>query len=197
MIQLVLLLLVAVVFAVVLFVFARKPGIRAEGGAEALVSARQALNSLQESLLPAELVRRVFAREDLEFVSSLGSRPIHHAFVRERRSVALRWVGQIRKQLLNLRHFHSGHSRFYAQLDLRTEIELALTFTSLLLVCRMLEAVFYVRGPFAAPKMVGRMIGAAGNICATSERSLEFLSATGQTASPDLFTGGQGGGVIV
>ncbi|MGH9736541.1 MAG: hypothetical protein ACRD8A_18370 [Candidatus Acidiferrales bacterium] len=197
MIQLVLLALLAVVFLIVLCVFMRKSGPRAEGGAEALVSARQALNSLQGSLLPPELVHRVFAREDQEFVLSIGSKAIRDAFVGERRSVALRWVGQVRKQILNLRHFHSGHSRFYAQLDLRTELELALTFTSLLLACRMLEAVFYVRGPFAAPKMVGRMIGAAGNICAASERSLAFLSTTGQTASSDLFKGSQSGGVRV
>lgn len=195
MMQLVLLLLLAVVFAVVLFVFAGKSGARAEGGAEALLSAREALNSLQGTLLPPELVRRIFAREDLEFVSSVGSKAIRQAFVRERRSVALRWVGQVRKQILNLRHFHSGHSRFYAQLDLRTELELALTFTSLLLACRILEAVFYVRGPFAAPNMVGRMIGAAGNICAASERSLAFLSTAGQTAGPDWFNGS--GGVTI
>lgn len=195
MIQLVLVLLLAVVFVVVLLVFARKSGTRAEGGADALISARQALNSLQGNLLPPELVRRIFAREDLEFVSSIGSKTIREAFVRERRSVALRWVGQVRKQILNLRHFHSGHSRFYAQLDVRTELELALSFEFLLLVCRTLEAVFYVRGPFSAPNMVERMLGAAGNICAASERSLAFLSSTGQSASADFFDGSQSGGV--
>ena len=195
--QLVLVLLLAVLFVAVLFVFARKQGTRAEGVADALVSARQALNSLQGSLLPPELVHRIFAREDLDYVSSVGSKEIREAFVRERRSVALRWVGQVRRQVLNLRHFHSGHSRFYAQLDLHTEIGLALSFASLLLACRMLETVFYVRGPFAAPKMVGRMIGTAGVICAVSERSLAFLSRTGQTASPDLLSGSQSGGVTV
>ena len=195
MIQLVLLLLLAVVFGAVLYFFARKPGIRAEDGADAIVSARQALNSLQGNLLPPELVHRIFAREDLEFVSSIGSKTVREAFMRERRSVALRWVGQVRKQVLNLRYFHSGHSRFYAQLSPRTELELALTFASLLLACRLLETVFYIRGPFAAPKTVARMIGAAGNICAASERSLAFLSATGHTASPDLYSGSQSGGV--
>lgn len=197
MIQLVLLLVIAAIFCALLLFFARKPGIRAEDGAEAVVSARQALDSLQGNLLPPELVHRVFAREDLEFVSTVGSKKVREAFVRERRSVALRWVGQVRKQVLSLKDFHSGHSRFYAQLDLRTEFELALTFASLLLACRMLEAIFYIRGPFAAPKMVGRMIGAAGNICAASERSLAFLSSTRRTAGPDLYSGSQSGGVTV
>lgn len=197
MIQLVLFLLIAAIFCALLFFFARKPGTHAEDGADAIVSARQALNSLQGNLLPPELVHRIFAREDLEFVSSVGSKTIREEFVRERRTVALRWVGQVRKQILSLKVFHSGHSRFYAQLDLRTEFELALTFASLLLACRLLEGVFHIRGPFAAPKMVGRMIGAAGNICAASERSLAFLSSTGRTGSPDLYSGSQSGGVTV
>ncbi|HKS74054.1 MAG TPA: hypothetical protein VJQ82_12715 [Terriglobales bacterium] len=188
--QLILFLVLGAVFAVLLYFFARRSGTRPEGGAEALVSARQALNSLQGNLLPAELVHRVFAREDLDFVTSIGSSAIRKAFVRERKHVALRWVGQVRKHVLSLKQFHSGRSRFYAQLDLRTEIELAARFASLLFICRLLEAVFYVRGPFAAPRIVRTAIGAAGTICVASERSLAFLSTA---SSPDLAGGGSTG----
>lgn len=190
MIQLVFFLLLVIFFAVLLFFFARRQGARAEGGAEALVSARQALNSLQTSLLPPELIHRVFAPEDLMFVTSVGSKRIRESFLRERRRVALRWVTEVRKHILSLKQFHSGHSRFYAQIDLRTEIGLALSFASLLFVCRLLEAIFYLRGPFAAPRIVGAAIGVAGNICAASERSLAFLSSPG---SPDLVRGSSDG----
>lgn len=189
MIQLILFLLLGAGFAVLLYFFARRSAIRPEGGAAALVSARQALNSLQDNLLPGELVQRVFAREDLEFVKTVGSRSIREAFVCERKHVALRWVGQVRKHVLSLKQFHSGRSRFYAQLDMRTEIELAARFASLLFICRLLEAVFYVRGPFAAPRIVRTAIGAAGTICVASERSLAFLS----TPSPDLAGGSSTG----
>lgn len=190
--QLVLFSVLAVVFAFLLYVFVRRQATRAEGGAEALVSARQALNSLQDNLLPPELVHRVFSQEDLAFVTSVGSKEIREAFFRERKSVALLWVGQLRKNIVSLKQFHSGHSRFYAQLDFRTEIELALRFASLLLVCRLLEAVFHVRGAFAAPRIVGAAINAAGTVCTASERSLAFLDAA--TASPGLVGGGSSGG---
>lgn len=193
MVQLVLFLVLVVFFGVLLYSFARRSGARAEGGAEALVSARQALNSLQSNLLPPELVHRVFAREDLVFVSSTGSKKIRELFLRERKRVALRWVAQVRKQVLSLKRLHSGRSRFYAELDLRTELQLALSFASLLFVCRLLEAIFYFRGPFAAPRIVGAAIGVAGNICAASERSLAFLSSP---ASPDLVRGGSGGAAL-
>lgn len=194
MIQLISFLVLGLVFAVLLYVFARKSATRAEGGAEALVSARQALNSLQTNLLPPELVQRVFAKDDLDFVSSVGSKQVREVFLVERKHVALRWVGHIRKHVLSLKEFHSGRSRFYAQLDLRTEIELALSFALLLFVCRMLEAIFYIRGPFAAPRMVAKVIGAAGDICTASERSLGFLSTPTNPGNPTLIGGRPTGG---
>jgi hypothetical protein len=192
MIQLVLLLALAAVFAVLLYVFVHRQGRRAEGGAEALVSARQALNSLQDNLLPPELVHRVFSQEDLTFVTSVGSKAIRETFVRERKHVALLWVRQLRKNVVSLKQFHSGRSRFYAQLDFRTEVELALRFASLLLVCRLLEAVFHLRGAFAAPRIVAAAIHAAGTICTASERSLAFLDAA--PAAADLVGRSSAGG---
>jgi hypothetical protein len=194
MIQLVLLLALAAVFAVLLYLFVRRQGARVEGGAEALVSARQALNSLQDNLLPPELVRRVFSQEDLAFVTSVGSKEIRETFLRERKRVALLWVRQLRKNVVSLRQFHSGRSRFYAQLDFRTEVELAVRFASLLLVCRLLEAVFHLSGAFAAPRIVGAAIHTAGTVCAESERSLAFLDAA--PARADLVGGSSAGGSV-
>jgi hypothetical protein len=37
---------------------------RAEGGAQAVLEARNALQSLQDGLLPSELVARIFSSED-------------------------------------------------------------------------------------------------------------------------------------
>ena len=48
--------------------------------------------------------------------------------------------------MLSLKQFHSGQSRLYARLDVRTEVALALSFASLLILCRVLQATFYVRG---------------------------------------------------
>ncbi len=194
MMQLIVFLLLGAIFVGVLCLFLGRQGTRLEGGAQAVVSARQALNSLQGALLPPELIHRVFAREDLDFVSSAAPPGIRKLFIRERKAIALRWIRDVRKQVLSLKDFHSGHSRFCAQLDLGTEIELALRFASLLLVCRLLEIILYVRGPFAAPKMVARVIDVAGNICLVSERSLAFLSRTVPAGSVDLLGGTPTGG---
>lgn len=176
MIELILFLALGAGLLVLLYFFARRAEVRAEGGAEALVEARQALNSLQTALLPPELVVRIFAREDLDFVQRACPAKIQQSFLRERKRIALSWIAHLRKQVLNLRRFHSGQSRRYAQLKFRTEMALALDFATLLVVCRILQAIFYLRGPYAAPKIVGKAIRVADTVCGVSERSLAFLA---------------------
>lgn len=179
MIQLVLFLALGAGFLFLLYRFAQKGSSRPEGRAEALIEARQALNSLQTGLLPADLVQRMFARNDLEFVISACPEETRRLFLRERKRLALSWVRQVRRQVLSLRAFHSRQSRRYARMHLATELGLALNFFSLLFICRVLQVTFYLRGPYAVPTVVGKAIGAAGNVCAASERSLAFLSPAG------------------
>ena len=163
---------------VLMYLFVQSPEPRAEGGAQALVQARNALSSLQTGLLPAELVERVFAKDDLRFVASSAGVKVQEVFLRERKRLALSWIAQVRTQVLSLKEFHSGQSRLYARLDVRTEVAVALSFASLLILCRALQATFYVRGPYAAPRMVGFAIMAAAKVCTVFEHSLGFLPRT-------------------
>jgi len=188
--QLVLFLILGAGFLCLLYFFAGRAGARAERGADALLEAREALNSLQSGLLPPDLIVRIFARDDLNFITSMESPKIEGVFLRERRRIALQWVAQVRKQVLNLKRFHSGESRRYAQLNPRTEIALAFDFAALLIACRVLQIVFYLRGPYAASGIVNRAVGAAGKVCVVSERSLAFLRSTNAGGLGGRSTGG-------
>ena len=153
MIQLILFVGLGAGLLILIYFFALSPEPRAEGGAQALVEARHALNSLQTGLLPSDLVDRVFAEDDLHFVVSTTGAKVRELFLRERKRIALFWVAQVRKEVLSLKQFHSGQSRLYARLDVRTEIALALSFARLLILCRVLQATFYVGGAYAAPRV--------------------------------------------
>jgi hypothetical protein len=174
-IQLISFLVIGALLLVSLYFFARR-GHRAEGGSGAMVEARQALNALQAGLLPPELVGRVFARADLKYVESETSDAIRELFLEERKAVALSWVSRVRKQVLSLRRFHLGSARFYARLSPWTELALAGHFAVLLIECRMLQVSLYLRGPYAAPRMVGFTAAAAARVCKVSEESLAFLT---------------------
>lgn len=165
----------ALLFSSLFFLARRNP--RPEGGSTALVEARQALSALQSGLLPRELVRRMFAQEDLEFVRSEAPKPVQALFLEERKRIALLWIDQVRAQIRSLRRFHRGSARFYARLNPRLEMELALWFAGLMCACRILHIVVYVGGPYAAPRMVGAMANAAARACKISEQSLAFLNA--------------------
>lgn len=187
MIQLLFFLTVGGVLFVFLLLLARRG--KAEGGAEALVNARQALLTLQTELLPAGLVGRIFAKDDLEFVDSEGSQEVRDLFLRERQKVALLWVERVKDEIRLLRYLHLGSARFYARLDLKTEVVLAADFGLLLISCKALELAFVMRGPFAAPRMVGTVANAAARVCDISQQSLAFLTtsdlnALGGTSGP-------------
>jgi hypothetical protein len=68
-IQLILFLLVAAMLFFSLYLLARRSS-HAEGSAQDLLEARQALNALQNGLLPQEILGRIFAKEDLDYITS-------------------------------------------------------------------------------------------------------------------------------
>ena len=183
MIQLIFFLLIGVLlFLSLIFLVWRSP--RAEDGSAALVEARQALVALQTGLLPTELIGRIFAREDLEYVRSQAPARVCAMFLSERKRIALAWAVQVRKQVLNLMRFHLGSARFYARLSFRTELTLAVQFGALLLACRALQMVLYIGGPYAAPRIVRATAATAVQVCRISERSLAFLNSARLGALP-------------
>jgi hypothetical protein len=151
---------------------------RAEGSAQALVEAKHALQALQGELLPPDLVERIFAKQDFEFIASSTPQPVQELFVLERKKVAIAWAQQVRAGVRRLMNFHLLQARFYAQLSLATEMKLAVNFAALLLACRIMQFALYFGGPFAFPGLVGRTVGKAAQLCETSEKSLAFLEAS-------------------
>jgi hypothetical protein len=164
-----------------LFLLARR-STRPEGSSVALIEARQALKTLQGGLLPEDLVKRVFAEQDWEYVRSETPQSVHELFIDERKGIALLWLSQVGKQIRSLQRFHRGAARHYAQLNPRVEVELALSFAALTTACKALQILVYVAGPYAAPRMVGMVANAAARACRISEQSLGFLDPVRLTA---------------
>jgi hypothetical protein len=134
------------------------------------------LRTLQLNLLPPELVRRFFARDDLEYVTSAATQEVQRQFLEDRKRLALAWVNQVRLQIVNLQEFHFGQSRHFVRLNLTTELALALECAALRMGCRALYLLVYLRGPYGAPAVVRKMVATAGRVCSISEQSLAFLA---------------------
>jgi hypothetical protein len=171
-------LVVGFALLIILYFFARGGKVSAEGSAQQLREARQTLDSLQFGLLPDDLVHRIFATDDLQYVRRAAPPQVQSLFLSERKDISLAWVRRIRGAIVDLMRFHRGHARLYAQLSLLMELLLALNFARLLMVCRFLEIALYLRGPYAAPGMVRTVAAAAGRVCTISEKSLVFLKTS-------------------
>jgi len=154
------------------------PSPRARRGGEAIIGARQALTTLQLDLLPPEFVSRLFSAEDFDYVAAASSEDTRRLFLRQRRKIALLWAAQVQNQVLNLKRFHLGRSRFYSRLSVKAELSLALRFAELTAICRVLRIIIYARGPHAARPAVHAMAGIADRVCAASAKSLDFLAAS-------------------
>jgi hypothetical protein len=158
-----------------LYMAVRTPGPKAVQ-LDPLCGAREAVEALESALLPREMIERVFAREDFDYVTSSVPEDICRMFLRERRKIAHSWVGMVEKQVLALRRFHRVAARQNAGLSFRAEAGLAYDFAMLLLACRALQILLYLRGPFAAPRVVGATVAAATRVCEASKQSMAFLS---------------------
>jgi len=176
MIPLILFLGAALGLFVLIFFLARPNRAPVEGIAHQFVEARGSLQTLQQGLLPPDLLNRIFDRRDLDYVNSQTPPEVRRLFQTQRKQISLMWVRRVRAEILNLMHFHRSHSRFHTNISMLTEIRLALDFAGLLIVCRILETLFSVRGPYAAPGMVQSVAAAASRLCAASEKSLAFLN---------------------
>ncbi len=176
MIGLLLYLAVGIGLLVFLWALARRKGAPVEGCGQQFVEARQALRTLQLGLLPDNLIERIFDGEDFRYVTASSSGEISELFLQERKRISLMWVRRVRSEIRNLMHFHLGYSRLHAKLSPLTEIRLALDFVVLLMACRALRVLLYLRGPYGVGALVRVLTSAAGRVCAASEKSLEFLN---------------------
>lgn len=159
-----------------LWALVRRNGAPVEGCGQQFVEARQALRTLQFGLLPENLIARIFDPEDFRYVTAASPGEIGKLFLQERTRISLMWVRRVRSEIRNLMHFHLAYSRLHAKLSLLTEIRLALDFALLLMTCRALRIMLYLRGPYGARAVVGVLTAAAARVCAASEKSLAFLN---------------------
>lgn len=173
-IQLILFLVIGIGLFCSLYFLARRRH-HSERDTEALLEARTALTTLRVGLLPPEIVRRIRAQEDMDFMVSQAPEQLRGLFFDERKRLALLWVAEVRRQVISLSHFHRHSARLYGELKPGTEIRLAAEFAGLLLACRIVQCVLYVTGPYAVPNVMERTANAADRICALSEKSLGFL----------------------
>jgi hypothetical protein len=122
--------------------------------------------------VPGELVARLLAPDDWNFISRQTSPTVQQMFYRERKTISVSWMRQLRSQVAQLMKFHRQSVRPNVRLNLATELKLMghawvfyVVYAAALLVNR-------VWGPAQAAGLMANLAATAERLCSISEARL-------------------------
>jgi len=136
--------------------------------------ARTALDSMS---LEATATRRIFAIDDMEFIASKGSLELEHFFVKERRSLAVRWLRATQKQVAQLMDLHLRLASYTVEPSPRFEFRLAINYLCFVVVSNALLVLVWLRGPFNAARIVSYTLSVADYFCYVFNTRLDKTDA--------------------
>ena len=123
-----------------------------------LSRARAVLDSMS---LEARATQRIFATDDMQFIARTGTPEVQHLLVKERRSLAIRWLRLTQKQVGQLMDVHLKLASYTFEPSPRLEFRLAVNYLCFVVVSNALLMLVWLRGPFKAVRSMGYALGAA------------------------------------
>ncbi len=105
-----------------------------------------------------DLGERIFGPQDWDFVSRETSSEIQRTFQRERRVLALAWLRRTRLQVSKVMRAHLVVAQRSEDLQLATEMRLALSYFLFLILCNSLIGWVWLYGPVRTRKIVGQSL---------------------------------------
>lgn len=106
-------------------------------------------------LPPQALALRIFDPEDWKFVLSSGGCEAKGVFLAERKRVALIWLRQTKRTVAKILRLYRQAASGSKNIRLWTELSLAFDYFLFLLLCQLLSALIWLRGPFLARQLIG------------------------------------------
>ena len=132
--------------------------------------AQETVNSLITGFC---VVRRVFAPEDMEFISRQPARGLTGAFLKERKELAISSIRETRRQITLLVNLHFKLASYTYQPSPKFEFKLFTNYLWFIVVCHVLVFSIRLRGPFEVGKMLDHTISAAEQFCQAVSNRLE------------------------
>lgn len=118
-------------------------------------------------------IKRVFASEDMEFISRDGTPDIQRFFLMERRDIAVQWLRMTRRQVAHLMDLHLKLASYTYEPSPKFEFRLTLTHLWFRLSSNVLLVLLWLRGPFEAVRFVGYTLSMAEGFCSAFSLRLE------------------------
>lgn len=124
-----------------------------------------ARTKVDEVLVANATIQRIFAREDLEFVSRDSSQAVHRLFRDERRKLGVLWVRNNQKRLAHLMDLHLRLASYTRRPCPRVEVKVAAQYFAFLVASYLVLGLLWLCGPFAAASIIHYVVAVPGNLC--------------------------------
>jgi hypothetical protein len=115
-------------------------------------SARAALDSV---FAETAAVKRIFAKEDMEFIAREGTREVQRFFLRERNKLAVQCLQTARGHVKRLMDLHLKLASYTYEPSPRIEFNLTVKYWLFILASNALLVLVRFRGPFQAVEIAG------------------------------------------
>jgi len=148
-------------------------------GAAEVLAPRQHRSSVRSVGLQRDLGERIFGPQDWEFVSRETPPETQRMFQRERTVLAIAWLRRTRLQVSQVMCAHMVGVHHSDDLQVATELRLALSYFSFLILCNSLIGWVWLYGPVRTRKIVGQTLQWAAQL----RRAFEQLMARVDPAS--------------
>ena len=165
-------------FLLVLSLWVRQSFVTRAGRAELLMP-RQHRSGVGRAAPHRDLSERIFGPEDWDFVSRDTPSEIQRMFQRERTVLAISWLRGTRKRVSQVMRAHVAVAQQSKDLQLATEIRLALSYFLFLILCNSLIGWVWLYGPVRTRNITGQTLQWAAQL----RRAFEQLMARVDPAS--------------
>ena len=178
-----------VLFLLVLSLWIRQSFVTRAGRAELLMP-RQHRSGVARAAPQRDLGERIFSPRDWDFVSRETPSEIQRMFQRERTVLAIAWLRRTRLQVSQVMRAHVLGVHHSDDLQLATELRLALSYVLFLVLCDFLIGLIWLRGPVRARRIVGQTFHWATRLRAAFEQLMAIVDPANRRALETGFNQG-------
>jgi len=134
--------------------------------------ARAVLDSL---VTETAAVKRIFARDDVEFISQNAAPEVKVFFVSERKVLAIRWLRMTQKQVRELMDLHLKLASYTYEPSPRSEMKLTVNYLCFILASKGLLVLLWLFGPFEVVRIAAYTVRVAEYFCSVFSLRLEKI----------------------
>jgi hypothetical protein len=133
----------------------------------------QARAALDSVFAETAAIKRIFASEDMEFISQAGTSDVQRFFLKERKRLSIQWVRLTQKQVAHLMDLHLKLASYTYEPSPKSEGKLTVNYLCFILASNGALVLLWLFGPFKAVRIVAYTVRAAEYFCSEFSLRLE------------------------